>query len=59
MIRTSSDATLVEVSVRTGRDRVWLESEASAGRIAARLTGDGWIVSRACAERLVAEWGAR
>lgn len=59
MILTRIHATLVEVSVRSGRPQVWWEELAVQGKIPATLTNDGWLVSRADAERLVAEWGAQ
>ena len=59
MIFTRTHASLVEVSVRSGRPQAWWEDQAVQGRIAATLTADGWLVSRDDAERLVAEWGAR
>lgn len=59
MILTRTHASLVEVSVRSGRPQAWWEDRAVRGRIAATLTADGWLVSRSDAERLVAKWGAR
>lgn len=59
MIHTRTHASLVEVSVRSGRPQAWWEDLAVRGGIAATLTADGWLVSRGDAERLVAEWGAR
>jgi hypothetical protein len=50
-------ASLVEVSVRSGKAQSWWEDQAVQGRIAATLTDDGWLVSRSDAERLVVERG--
>lgn len=59
MILTRTHASLVEVSIRSGRPEAWWEEQAVQGKIPATLTDDGWLVSRVDAERLVAEWGAR
>jgi hypothetical protein len=59
VIFTRTHASLVEVSVRSGRPQAWWEDRAVQGKIAATLTADGWLVSRADAERLVVEWGVR
>jgi hypothetical protein len=57
VILTRTHASLVEVSVRSGRPQAWWEDQAVQGKIAATLTADGWLVSRGDAERLVVEWG--
>ena len=57
MIYTRTHASLVEVSVRSGKTQSWWEDQAVQGKIAATLTDDGWLVGRSDAERLVAEWG--
>jgi hypothetical protein len=59
MIHTRAHASLVEVSVRSGRPQAWWEGRAVRGEIAATLTADGWLVDRADVGRLLAEWGAR
>jgi hypothetical protein len=59
VILTRTHASLVEVSIRSGRPEAWWEEQAVQGKIPATLTDDGWLVSRVDAERLVAEWGAR
>ena len=56
MILTRTHATLVEVSVRSGKPQAWWEDQAVQGKIAATLTADGWLVGRGDAERLVKEW---
>jgi hypothetical protein len=59
VIFTRTHASLVEVSVRSGRPQAWWDDRAVQGKIAATLTDDGWLVSREDAERLVAEWGPK
>lgn len=59
MILTRTHASLVEVSVRSGKAQSWLQEQAIQGKIPATLTGDGWVMSRDDAERLVAEWRPR
>lgn len=56
MIFTKHHASLVEVSVRSGKAQDWLEGEAVRGRIAAVQSPDGWLMTRDEAEAVIREW---
>jgi hypothetical protein len=56
VILPRSHASLVEVSIRSGRPQAWLEDQAARGRIAAVQSPDGWLMERDRAEAVIAQW---